>query len=1001
MNTSLFKGLSRGVLVVVGVAILLAPAATWATENQGCTVKRDPADPCKILVIYQFGIEGTAEDSAAVEAGLKSQLEMTFTIPCDNDPDKSCTVTVSVTVRLWQNIPPGERSKYHHITMKSDGNPSDATPRAPNGPSGSGSWRRGRTSSEWAHEALHLGGVGDKYCGKRRGDWGSSQEPECDDPPGPKPCDCVLPPTPPKVRCTKPCNGYAHKIMAETWYYDAGHNVVHVNVTSEDIIIVVDNGGCNSCPKDPCCPDPNKDACMEYDPGSGPGIITPSDTTLLVDFDFDSTTTACFMEGWSSVDRSGRGDFGGIYPGTMVHESDRCGSDLTCAWGFFDDPSITNYSCGGWPSVGAVPYAGGGHYVNNEIWSPAIPWAGASGSTAFLEFDVYRDLPISELVVYSWHVRSIVGGVTSGWRNHGCAYYGDSSDWTTHREEIGSLIDPGADEIQIALSVRDMGRLWGGHYGDGLCHSNAPLFDNVRVYRYGTPGPQFNWRDIDQFQDTFAADGTLTGTARADVANDISPLDDPQIVAGDSVSVTVNDADVGIAEDLISGVGPAVYAYVSVRPTGQAGKSGPDIEAPEVGLSGLRYPLLDSLVYDDTSWYVFRMDSVVSSGEVTLPHRYCFDLRDDVFTPGDTINYFFGAQSTNGFWSYASRKMGGQGVHFVTDDLTEALSSPMEFTVLPAGGWRRGGDILYVDQADDRGEPVQSYFDDALKHLGIYDLVDRYDVLGPSSVENNGPGSRVTAPSQIVDCYRTIIWSSGNVSAGTVSDGVVPEKSDDWSLLLTFLNTHPNNPGLYLSGNDLAEEWMEQPGPGAVAARSQFMNFGVVHGDHVELPEPISPELIASGPIFEADGFPDTFFVAGGCPTMADFDAMELSLSQSSTAMAFMACQYPSSGMAAILAQETPNAAGSTARVVNGSGGLVGIWLRVHPERAAGVAAGTRGASERYTGLVPESRRTADGYPQRSVARQLPEAELPEPVQPGDDHRVQRQGARTRLAEDL
>ena len=124
----------------------------------------------------------------------------------------------------------------------------------------------------------------------------------------------------------------------------------------------------------------------------------------------------------------------------------------------------------------------------------------------------------------------------------------------------------------------------------------------------------------------------------------------------------------------------------------------------------------------------------------------------------------------------------------------------MEFMILPGGGWKRGGDILYIDDADDRG--VQQYFDADFAALGIADKVDRYDVLDPSALVGNGPGSRVTnVMEQLAGCYRKIIWSSGSLSNGLIGDGsrwnsgTGPDKSNDFGVLLEFIDQSRSDRG--------------------------------------------------------------------------------------------------------------------------------------------------------------------------------------------------------------
>lgn len=40
-------------------------------------------------------------------------------------------------------------------------------------------------------------------------------------------------------------------------------------------------------------------------------------------------------------------------------------------------------------------------YMQNEIWSPRIANAG-TGNQYLLSFDVYRDLPLDNVILYNW-----------------------------------------------------------------------------------------------------------------------------------------------------------------------------------------------------------------------------------------------------------------------------------------------------------------------------------------------------------------------------------------------------------------------------------------------------------------------------------------------------------------------------------------------------------------------------------------------------------------------
>ena len=125
-----------------------------------------------------------------------------------------------------------------------------------------------------------------------------------------------------------------------------------------------------------------------------------------------------------------------------------------------------------------------------------------------------------------------------------------------------AFVDPAAAFLNVAMGISDMCPIWNGVYGDCLCHSHSPLIDNMEVYRVNAVGPQWNVRDLDLFQDNFSGDGTITGTARADAANDILPTTSPGITPGDSVSVEVGDPDSGLG--LEADLRAAVYCYLSV-----------------------------------------------------------------------------------------------------------------------------------------------------------------------------------------------------------------------------------------------------------------------------------------------------------------------------------------------------------------------------------------------------------------------------------------------------
>jgi hypothetical protein len=226
-----------------------------------------------------------------------------------------------------------------------------------------------------------------------------------------------------------------------------------------------------------------------------------SDDTGVIsfqDFEAESPGALATADGhWHAGTQVSIGDFSGLFPGVSVLQEDGCVAN-DWLWGFFNG-STDDYSCGGHPEQAAVPYGSGSYeltdYLSNAIWSPWIDWrvdkngspVPATAAAPTMEFDVYRDLPINNLMFYRWYMRNKIGGCAQRWRTDNYVYYGPGKDWYRHRAQLAMYIDPAAGEIQLALMAVDMCLWWCGYYGDGACHSHAPLFDNVRVYRLGVP----------------------------------------------------------------------------------------------------------------------------------------------------------------------------------------------------------------------------------------------------------------------------------------------------------------------------------------------------------------------------------------------------------------------------------------------------------------------------------------------------------------------------------
>ncbi len=604
-----------------------------------------------------------------------------------------------------------------------------------------------------------------------------------------------------------------------------------------------------------------------------------SDIGGQVDFqDFESEAVGALTTSdgdWRAAVPAGFGDYAALHDGFSVLQEDPCAGNVSAVWGFFDEAASTNYGCGGHPEQGAVPLGpdSAGFYIENEIWSPPIPLSG-TGSDVRLQFDVYRDLPDGMNLFYTWAVRSWVGGVPGLWKSPSLSlHYGDQKDWFEADFGMGALIESGADSIQVALGVVDLSWFWGG----GTCHSHSPLFDNVRVVRIEDTGPVWAVLDRHLFHDNFAVDGTGTGFARLDMAEYSVDEVAPVVVFGDSIVVQVSDGQNGLGTDVAHG-GEAVYCYVFVA--SDTVKAGASIQSPDdqryfgdpaAGI--VRYPWVTDVGIGGDTWSQFRMDNVYRWTGAVVADEFCFDLMDirdfihlkenqtgnvGAFTPGDTVFYFFGAKNTLDQWTYWSRSGG------TTDQMAEAATAAMEMTCLPANALNGRTRILYVDHYDNLG--AQPYFDEAFRALGINP--DRYDVLS-RYLDNNGLDSRVLdVTQQVLPYYDVIIWNSGDLATGLDND-----ISNDYRFLLNFFAYADTNVGLYISGDNIAEDWSSLGGL-AGDLRNNFMNFSLVSGDHLQSGLPPTPSATGQNGSIFYHGVADTWLSAGDCPAPARFDVL-------------------------------------------------------------------------------------------------------------------------------
>jgi hypothetical protein len=184
---------------------------------------------------------------------------------------------------------------------------------------------------------------------------------------------------------------------------------------------------------------------------------------------------------WYYSTYPGVGDY--FYLNSGVFTEDICVSNATKLWTDWD-PVVQSL----------VPR------LDNLLSTPPIFINHASD--VFVEFDVYRNLPLASCFYYHLNFRTKNAGDPnwSLWQDPTFfVYYGSSKDWARQRIPL-----PGAgnhDSVQVQLGLRD----YSITYCDGVSSPGGvyALFDNVALGVIGQAPPSWVVRDIDLFNDTF------------------------------------------------------------------------------------------------------------------------------------------------------------------------------------------------------------------------------------------------------------------------------------------------------------------------------------------------------------------------------------------------------------------------------------------------------------------------------------------------------------------
>ncbi len=467
-----------------------------------------------------------------------------------------------------------------------------------------------------------------------------------------------------------------------------------------------------------------------------------------------------------------------------------------------------------------------------------------------LEFCVMRDLPLANLVFYTWKIREIIDGCPGGWHGRSSYYYGGDADFAQLSYDVSDLV--GANPIQIKLGVIDMCDAWFSEYGDCASHTPAPWFDSVRLYKYDTSGPRWSYRDLDLFQDNFPGEEfNIESWVRADCANDIRAGDDPVIDPGDSVVVSCGAQYAGGLDTLATGE-DRVYCHVRAQYIGPSPIK-PDLFGPSIqGTYG-------TYVSDDgAGWTVFLMPKARTASGSTVDGKYMFDLNDSLLTRGYEVDYYFKAFSIDGTSSC------------LPETAEETGGDIFEFTCLPT----LNSETMYVDDFHRRGTfagAAQVYWDATFQFQP-----DRYDVNDPSSLVSNGPGGRASNY-HMVNNYEIIIWDSGNLQSGTISEGTgYSDKSNDARMLIDWMDQSEHKVGLWVMGDDVASDLSGSSATCALELLSTKCGVTLVNGSYFDLTGGRSAGGVVSPGVTGLGIYAGiTYYAFGGCPIINHFDALE------------------------------------------------------------------------------------------------------------------------------
>jgi len=577
------------------------------------------------------------------------------------------------------------------------------------------------------------------------------------------------------------------------------------------------------------------------------------------------------------------GDFAHLWEG--LRSQDPCALNHSPQVAFIDNgllvPGTGGSPCINWcygPGGFIVTTTGGmagpDSWIHNAVDSPVMAWpdpqtgSGPDDDGITLAFSVYRHEDLSANspgIFYNYYVRSADTDGSAGngvqdindqeWRDRDLIYYG-GPEYFRHIDEVTDLMNPGRDEVQVRLSVAELGWAWSWTGNDGY---PAPYFDNVTVKVFPYEGPGMSARELDLAQDNFPARGSIdTGdlgshSVRFDAAINISSPSHLRNDPGDSLIVHILPVRAGaeLVED------PKLNYIMDPNPAFDPYRAG--------------WPAVGSV----SGWPAVG----VPPGDP----RWCFDLPDTGFLfPGDVLHYYIEATDA----------LGGTGgtdprtalIPADTTGFSSGFGDPMgynsSFTMhaLPSilsdgfGGFDQPG-ILFINDFADGGGENEWYT--ALNNIGLqlHKDYDVYYVNAPSSGAGNGIGGR--ANDFMLSDYSDILYTCGNLGAITLSNGDYQrDAGDDVGILAFWLDQGRKD--IFLTGDGLASD-LAQSGNGTRNFLETYLGLTVVTDDlGSSIGNQATPrvEVISGNPIFLPSSSLQAWVAFGGCPGINAFDGI-------------------------------------------------------------------------------------------------------------------------------